>query len=99
MRRHFSFFHEHLSRCKYCSEAYSTLEGVVQHCATSHRMCIPSPQVIKRIQRSIPYMELAAFWSSGFGEDLKGFLPYLGMAASWSQDNEVSEYDQEIKLS
>ena len=35
-RRHFSFFHEHLSRCKYCSEAYSTPEEVVQHCATSH---------------------------------------------------------------
>ena len=44
-------------------------------------------------------MELAAFWSSGSREDLKGFLPYLGMAASWSQDNEVSEYDQEMKLS
>ena len=39
-------------------------------------------------------MVLAAFWSSGSREDLKVFLSYLGMAASWSQDNEVSEYDQ-----
>ena len=44
-------------------------------------------------------MGLAAFWSSGSREDLKELLPYLGMAASWSQDNEVSEYDQEIQLS
>ena len=29
LRRHFSFFHEHLSRCKYCSEAYSMPEEVV----------------------------------------------------------------------
>ena len=49
--------------------------------------------------RSIPYMELAAFCSSGSREDTTGFLPYLGMAASWSQDNEASEYDQEIQLS
>ena len=44
-------------------------------------------------------MELAAFWSSGSREDLKRFAPYVGMAASWSQDNEVSEYDQEIQQS
>ena len=75
------------------------LEAVVQHCATSSRMCIPSPQVIKIIYRSIPYMGLEPFWSSGSREDLKGVLPYLGMAASWSQDNEVSEYDKEIQLS
>ena len=40
-------------------------------------------------------MGLAAFWSSGSREDLKGFLPYFGMAAFWSLDNEISEYDQE----
>ena len=39
---------------------------------------------------------ILVFWSR---KDLKGFLPCLGMAASWSQDNEVSEYDQEIPLS
>ena len=33
------------------------------------------------------------FW---FQRRFKGFLPYVGMAAS-SQDNEVSEYDQEIQ--
>ena len=44
-------------------------------------------------------MGLAAFWSSGSREDLKGILLYLSMAVSWSQDNEVSEYDQEIQLS
>ena len=31
VRRHFSFFYEHLRRCKYCPEAYSTPEEVVQH--------------------------------------------------------------------
>ena len=35
-------------------------------------------------------MGLAAFWSSGSREDFKGFLPYLGMATSWSQDQEAS---------
>ena len=39
---------------------------------------------------------ILVFW---FREDLNGFLPYLGMAASWSQDQEVSEYDQEIQHS
>ena len=38
VRRHFSFFYEHLRRCKYCPEPYSMPEEVVQHCATSHRM-------------------------------------------------------------
>ena len=41
-------------------------------------------------------MGLVTFESSGSREYLKGFLPYLSMAASWSQDQEVSEYDQEI---
>ena len=44
-------------------------------------------------------MGLAAFWSSGSREDLKGLLPYLGTAASWSHDNKVSDYDQEVHLS
>ena len=33
------------------------------------------------------------FW---FQRIFKRVLPYLSMAASWSQDQEVSEYDQEI---
>ena len=42
-------------------------------------------------------MGLVAFYSSGSREYLKGFLPYLSKAASWSQDQEVSEYDQEMQ--
>ena len=34
-------------------------------------------------------MGLVAFKSSGSREYLKGVLPYLSMAASWSQDKEV----------
>ena len=41
-------------------------------------------------------MGLVAFKSSSSREYLKGFLHYLSIAASWSQDQEVSEYDQEI---
>ena len=44
-------------------------------------------------------MGLAAFWSSGIREDLNGLLPYLGMAASWSESNEISEYDQDKQQS
>ena len=34
-------------------------------------------------------MGLVAFYSSGSREYLKGVLPYLSMAASWSQEQEV----------
>ena len=34
-------------------------------------------------------MGLVAYKSSGSGEYLKGFLPYLSMAASWSKDQEA----------
>ena len=44
-------------------------------------------------------MGLVAFFSSGSRKYLKGLLPYLSMAASWSQDQEVTEYDQEMKQS
>ena len=37
---------------------------------------------------------ILVFW---FQRRFKRVLPYLGMAASWSQDNDVSEYDQEIQ--
>ena len=35
----------------------------------------------------------------GSREYLKGGLPYLSIAASWSQDQVESEYDQEIQQS
>ena len=37
--------------------------------------------------------------SSGSREYLKAVLSYWSMAASWSQDQEVGEYDQEIQQS
>ena len=39
---------------------------------------------------------ILVFW---FQRIFKGVLPYLSMAASCSQDQEVTEYDQEIKQS
>ena len=44
-------------------------------------------------------MGLMAYKSSGSREYLKGVLPYLSMVASWPQDQEVNEYDHEIKQS
>ena len=44
-------------------------------------------------------MGLVAFIVFCSREYLKRVLPYLSMAASWSQDQEVSEYDQEIQQS
>ena len=39
---------------------------------------------------------ILVFW---FQRRFKRVLTYLGVAASWSQDNEVGEYDQEIQQS
>ena len=39
---------------------------------------------------------ILVFW---FKRRFKRVLPYLSMAASWSQDQEASEYDQEIQQS
>ena len=37
---------------------------------------------------------ILVFW---FQRISKRVLPYLSMAASWSQDQEVTEYDQEMQ--
>ena len=73
-------------------------EEVVQHCATAHRMCIPNPGNQKNLKVNTIYGigGNLVFW---FQRIVKRGLSYLSMVASCSQDQEISEYNQEIQQS
>ena len=64
----------------------------------SHRTCIPSPGNQKNLKVNTIYGigGNLVFW---FQRIIKKGLSYLSMAASWSQDQEISEYNQEVQQS
>ena len=54
----------------------------------------PGNQNILKVNTIYGIGGILVFW---FQRIFKWGFTYLGMAASWSQDQEVSEYDQEIQ--